>query len=241
LIAIILAGGYGVRLRPLTRDTAKPLLPVGGRPIIDHIVGRLLTLEEITQIIVSTNERFLGQFSEWLNHRKYGRVRIATEPGRSEDDKLGAVKALSELTMGLDSTEYLVIAGDNLFTSDLKDVIEYYRARQSPIVALYDVKDLEAAKRYGCVEVDADGRIMGFKEKPERPKSTLIATCIYVLPERSLKRAREYLEEGNNPDAPGYFLQWLCRMEEVYGYVLTGYWSDIGNLESYEKAKKIFA
>ena len=240
MIAIILAGGYGVRLRPLTRDTAKPLLPVGGRPIIDHIVGRLLTLEEITQIIVSTNERFLGQFSEWLNHRKYGRVRIATEPGRSEDDKLGAVKALSELTMGLDSTEYLVIAGDNLFTSDLKDVIEYYRARQSPIVALYDVKDLEAAKRYGCVEVDADGRIMGFKEKPERPKSTLIATCIYVLPERSLKRAREYLEEGNNPDAPGYFLQWLCRMEEVYGYVLTGYWSDIGNLESYEKAKKIF-
>ena len=241
MIAIILAGGYGVRLRTLTRDTAKPLLLVGGRPIIDHIVERLLNLEEITQIVVSTNERFLGQFSEWLSHRKYGKVRIATEPGRSEDDKLGAVKALSELIMGLDSTEYLIMAGDNLFTSDLKDVIEYFRARQSPVVALYDVKDLEAAKRYGCVEVDADGRIIGFKEKPESPKSTLIATCIYVLPERSLKRAREYLEKGNNPDAPGYFVQWLCRREEVYGYVLEGYWTDIGNIESYEKAKKIFA
>ncbi len=241
MIAVILAGGYGVRLRPLTRDTAKPLLPVRGKPIIDHIVERLLNLEEITQIVVSTNERFEDHFSRWLSHRKYGKVKMVVEPSLGEDDKLGAVRGLSELVERLDNREYLVVAGDNLFTSNLKDVIQYYRSKSSPIIGLYDVGDSEAARRYGCVEVDADGRITGFVEKPEIPKSTLVATCIYVLPERSLKRVQAYLREGNNPDAPGYFVQWLCRRESVYGFVLQGYWSDIGTLDSYEEAKKAFA
>ena len=240
MIAIILAGGYGTRLRPLTGGIAKPLLPVEGKPIIDYIVERLLNLQGIDQIVVSTNERFEGQFSEWLSRRRHRKVKVVAEPSHGEDDKLGAVRALSRLVEGLNSRDYLVVAGDNLFTSGLKDMVEYYRSKGSPVVALFDVGDLEVVKRYGCVEVEADGRITGFVEKPERPKSTLAATCIYALPEGSLKRVREYLEEGNDPDAPGYFVQWLCRRERVYGYVLQGYWSDIGTPESYEDAKRLW-
>lgn len=240
MIAIILAGGYAIRLGPLTQTTAKPLLPVKGKPIIDHIVERLLNLEGIGQIIVSTNKKFENQFLEWLNQKGYDRVKIVAEQSHSEEDKLGAVKGLSELVKGFDSGDYLIVAGDNLFTSNLKGLIKYYEEKKVPVIGLYDVGDLEKAKRYGCVKVDADGRITGFEEKPENPKSTLAATCIYVLPERSMKRVHEYLEDGNS-DAPGHFIRWLCQNERVYGYTFQGYWSDIGTLESYEEAKKAFA
>ena len=98
MIAIILAGGYGVRLRPLIRDTAKPLLPVGGKPIIDHIVEKALNLDDVDKIVVSTNQKFKSQFTKWLRNREYGKVEVVVEPSRSQKEKLGAVKGLSRLT-----------------------------------------------------------------------------------------------------------------------------------------------
>ena len=78
-------------------------------------------------------------------------------------------------------------------------------------------------------------RVVGFEEKPKSPKSSLISTGIYVFPKEMLGMLKEYVSGGNNPDAPGYFLQWLMKKDAVYGVVYTDNWYDIGTVETYKE------
>jgi len=236
VIGIILAGGYGTRLYPLTKNVAKPLLKIRGKPIIDYIVEKLLELD-LDKILVTVNERFKDQFLEWLEGRNYRGVELKVEPSLAEGEKLGAIGGLSRL---LDEVEgdCVVVAGDNIFASSLKGFKEFYLGKRAPVVGLHDVGDLARVRQFSMAEIDRDGRIIRFVEKPENPSSTLIGIGIYMLPERSLRRVDEYLEEGNNPDNPGFFIQWLYTREPVYGYILKGWWWDIGTLEAYYEAKK---
>jgi len=102
-------------------------------------------------------------------------------------------------------------------------------------VALYDVKDLGLARRYVTVSVNPAGRITELIEKPQNPKTTLIATCVYILPKTALPRISEYVGRGIGNDEPGRFMEWLCKHEAVYGYMLQGYWRDIGSIETYRE------
>ena len=240
MISIILAGGYAKRLWPLTRDVAKPLLPIGEKCVIDYIMERLVDLDEVDKIIVSTNLRFKDDFEKWS--RKYSDVNLEFAYDRSyrEEEKPGAIKALSNITSGLQD-DCLVIAGDNLFTDDLKKMMEEYRKREATMIGLYDVGDLELAKNYGVVVVDDDLKVVSMEEKPSRPKSTLVSTGIYIFPRKVLPRFKEYIEGGRNPDEPGRFIRWLLGLEPVYGYVLSGEWYDIGTLETYRRAWESFA
>jgi len=240
MIAIILAGGYAVRLRHLAGDTAKPLLKVGGKPIISHILDKLKNQSEIKKVVVATNTRFEQQFNDWLNVNRYLNVHIRPEASRSDKDKPGAIKCLSDVVEEFGSDSYLIMAGDNLFTSNLEGFFQYFQQKNHSLVAVHDVKKTELAKEFGVLELDADGRIIAFQEKPEAPRTTLIGTGIYLLPEKSLRRTDEYLREGENPDSPGYFVQWLSKKEPVYGYILPGEWWDIGTPESYIDALDAF-
>jgi glucose-1-phosphate thymidylyltransferase len=237
MIAIILAGRYATRLYPLTRNTAKPLLPIKGKAIIDHTLEKIVELEEIDHIIVATNRRFERQFKEWLSHRPCGNVTIRAENSLEEKDKLGTIRALAEIAEEVDAKDYLIIAGDNLFTSNLKDFVQGYQKKKNPTIAIHDVKAPELAKAYSVVKIDEERKIISFKEKPERLESSLIGTCIYLLPKPSLKRIHEYLQEGNNPDSPGHFIEWLSKKEPVQAHILQGLWWDIGTPRSYREAK----
>jgi len=238
VIAIILAGGYATRLYPMTKDISKPLLPVKGKPIIEYIVEKLEKIGEIEQIVVATNQRFEAQFIEWLSKKPRKNIRIRAERSRKEEEKLGALKALAELIDEIEGDEYLVIAGDNLFTSSLCGFVKQYKDRKRPVVAVYDVGDTKAVKKFSAAVVDSDGALVGFEEKPEKPKTTLIGTCIYLLPRSSIRSIHEYLKQGNNADSPGHFIEWLCKKEKIYAYTLGGEWWDIGTPESYEKANQ---
>jgi len=238
MIAIILAGGYAKRLWPLTRKKSKPLLPIARRPIIEYIVEKL-TREGIERIIISTNLRFESCYREWLDAKNYRHIEIVADRSRSEKKKLGAVKALSEITSNINS-DCLVIAGDNLFTANLKEIIEFYKKKTSPVVALYDVKKPELARHYATVLLDRDGRIIEFEEKPSKPKTTLIGICIYFLPKRTLSRLKEYIEKDLGKDQPGRFIEWLHKQEPVFGHILGGYWWDIGTPKSYAEADNFF-
>jgi glucose-1-phosphate thymidylyltransferase len=90
------------------------------------------------------------------------------------------------------------------------------------------------------VKLDEEKRITDFVEKPSKPLSNLIAICVYIFPKEGLYLVKKYLEDGNNPDAPGYFMQWLVKREKVYGYEFNGNWFDIGDIDSYKKANKEF-
>jgi len=236
VIGIILAGGYGTRLYPLTKRIAKPLLEISDKPIIDYIMEKLVELD-LEKILVAVNMRFKDQFLEWLENRDYLGVELRVEPSRDEGEKLGAIRGLSRL---LDEVkdDCVIVAGDNLFTSSLIGFKEFYLEKRAPVVGLHDIGDLDKVRSLSMAEVDQEGRITRFIEKPEKPTSTLVGIGVYMLPERSFKRINEYLEEGNNPDSPGFFIQWLCSREPVYGYILEGHWWDIGTPEAYYEAKR---
>jgi len=239
LIVIILAGGYAKRLWPLTKEKPKPLLPVAKRPIIEYIIDKLMR-HGIERIIISTNLRFESCFREWLATTSYQRIEIVADKSRSEEEKPGAVGALAELTSKVHN-DCLIIAGDNLFTADLKEMINFYRKKSSPVIALYNTKDLNLAKRYATVLLDQDNKILDFKEKPSQPKTTLVGTCIYILPKRTLPKLKQYVENDLEKDQPGRFIEWLYKQEPVYGYILEGYWCDIGTPKSYAEADKFFS
>jgi len=185
--------------------------------------------------------KFEQQFREWLEHKPYTNVEVRVEPSLKEQEKLGAIKALSRFLPDLAGNDVIIIAGDNLFTYNLKEMVEYYeRIHNAPVIAIYDVGNPKLAREFSNVKTDEEGRILSFEEKPEKPQSTLIGTCIYIIPPKSLGSISEYLEEGNNSDSPGHFILWLSRKQAVYGHILTGYWCDIGTLKGYEDAKRKF-
>jgi len=238
LIAIILAGGYGTRLNALSKNLPKPLLKAAEKPMIEHIFDRLAEIEEIKYVIISTNLRFRQMFQEWLwSHDFERKAKIVADKSRSEEEKPGAIASLAHLTSGMDD-DYLIIAGDNLFTSSLKAMFRTFRDKSCPTVGLYDVKDRSLAKQYSVATVDAQGKIISLNEKPANPETTLIGTCVYMLPKRTVSKLREYLTEAADHDSPGRFIGWLCRREPVYGHILEGHWWDIGTVDQYYGANQ---
>ena len=241
--AVVLAGGYARRMWPLTKNRPKPLLPIAGRPMLDYVMASLESVPDLDEVYISTNRRFQSQFKEYLDgvHTEK-RLRLFVEDTRSEEEKLGSVGALGYLIQenSLDD-ELLVIAGDNIFSFKMTDFIDYFHRKKANTIALYDLKSKEKARLYGVVHVDEEYRIIDFREKPADPQSTLVSTACYAFTRRGVRSILRYLEEGNDPDKMGHFIEWLCRHDEVYGFVFTGVWFDIGSLESYKAANKYFS
>jgi glucose-1-phosphate thymidylyltransferase len=225
---VILAAGYATRLRPLTDTIPKPLLPVGGRPIVDWIVENAREIPELDELHLVTNSRFADDFRRWAEPTG---VVVHDDGTSTNENRLGAIGDLQlALERGRIDDDLLVVAGDNLFDYRLRDFVADWRARLSgAAVAVYDCGDLELARHYGIVELDADDRVRSFVEKPEHPASTLAATATYLYPRAYLPLIRRYLDEGNAPDQAGSFVAWLHRREPVLGYRLAGDWFDVGD------------
>jgi glucose-1-phosphate thymidylyltransferase len=226
--AIVLAAGYATRLYPLTLSVAKPLLPLGGRPLLDRIVDAIDEVAEVDEVHIVTNAKFAASFREWVGD---GPVVVHDDGTTSEEDRLGAI---GDIRFVLDETgiddDLLVIAGDNLFDFSLAGYVDWWHGKgEASAVALHDVGDLDLAGRYGVVDIAADGRILSFEEKPEQPRSTLIATAAYVFHRAHVPLLQRYLAEGNSPDQPGRFVAWLTPRVPVYGFLFDGDWRDIGD------------
>uniref|UniRef100_A0A7C3YLE3 NDP-sugar synthase n=1 Tax=Geoglobus ahangari TaxID=113653 RepID=A0A7C3YLE3_9EURY len=229
--AIIMAGGYATRLWPITRTKAKPLLPLGKKKIIDYIYEKIKPFG--FEIIVSTNLRFKDDFEKWAEDKD---VKLVIENTTKEEEKLGAVRALYEVSKDIDD-DILVLAGDNVFSFGIEKFIEKFKEKK-PLIALYDVGDFDLAKRYGIAQLNGD-RIVSFEEKPEKPKSTLAGIGIYALDYDTKEMLGDYVR-GEKKDNLGDFISWLIDRKNVYGFVFEGNWYDVGNPDSYLEAFKIY-
>ena len=220
--ALILAAGYATRLRPLTDSIPKQLLPVGGRPMVDWILDRIVetTADEIHLV---TNARFAPDFERWAAGKD---VQVHNDGTTSNEDRLGAIGDIDFVEL---DDDLLVIAGDNLFDYSLADYESWWRQRDGSAIAVLDVHDRELAKKYGIVDVDEDDRVIGFVEKPDDPPTTLCATATYFYDREHARLVELYLEEGNPPDQPGNFVAWLYQRAPVYAYRFAGEWHDIGD------------
>ena len=235
--AIILAGGYATRLRPLTEDRSKCLLPVGGRPMVDWILDNVRRVREVDAVHLVTNSRFAGDFAEWARGRQG--VFVHDDGTTSNEDRLGAIGdvAFTLERAGIEDEDVLVIAGDNLFEYSLQEYVDFWGSKGvASAVAIRDVGDLRLAAQYGVVALDEDDRVIEFVEKPADPKSTLCATATYVYHREHVPLVARYLDEGNAPDQSGSFFEWLRAREPVYGYRFSGYWLDIGDREQLHAA-----
>ena len=233
--AVVLAGGYATRLWPITKHRPKMFLPVGETTVIDRIFRELEHDDRIDEVFVSTNERFAPDFERYLADSEFEKPTLSVEETTEEDEKFGVIGALAQLVEreGVDD-DLLVVAGDNLIGFDLSEFVDFFEAKGGTTLAAYDVGSKEKARSYGLVELDGD-EVVDFQEKPEDPNSTLVSIACYAFPRESL-RFEEYLEGGNNPDEPGWFIQWLVSRETVSAFAFDEAWFDIGTPESYLEA-----
>jgi len=230
--AVVLAAGYATRLRPLTDRVAKPLLPLAGRPMLDHLADKIDEVGEAEALHVVTNSRFAPDFEDWATARS-GRLPVVVHDDgtSSNSDRLGAIGDLQFVIehSGLDGEDLLVVAGDNLFDFSLDEYARFWRDRGGSAIGVHDVGELRLARQYGVVELDDADRVVSLVEKPQKPASTLVSIAAYLYTAEHAGLVRRYLDEGNAPDQPGRFVVWLYPRAPVFGYRFEGEWLDIGD------------
>ena len=241
MTVLVIAAGYATRLYPLTRDFPKPLLEVGGRTILDHLLEQIQAIPGVEAVYLITNSRFVAHFEAWRRGRHGGGdVDIIDNGTVSNEDRLGAVGDIRFALEARDiDDDLLVCAADNILQFPLADFVAVFRAHPTAHVCVRAIEDVEDRRKRGIVILDADDRVLEFEEKPEEPKSEWAVPPIYFYPRATVPRIGEYLEDGGTMDAPGHFVEWLCKVEPVYAYRIDGTVLDIGNHASLAEVRRV--
>src|SRR5918992_800125 len=242
---IILAAGYATRLYPLTLNQPKPLLPVAGKPMLEHVIDNLNTIDAIDDAYIVTNAKFVDHFQRWADGYKHPNLTfsftIVNDGSTDDSNKLGAIGDMHLVMKKHEIDEdVIVVGGDNLFSEDLREFGDFCLQMNAPVTGVYDVGNLEAIKKYNAIDVDDEGRILFFEEKPAQPKSTLTGIALYYYPKSALPLIDQYIAEGNNPDQPGRLVQWLYTRVPFYTWTVPGLWFDVGSIETLEEANRVF-
>ncbi len=237
--AIILAGGHATRLWPITKNRAKPLLPLGEKPIIEYIIEGMT--EEVDEIIISTNEKFASDFENYIQEYDRQNTRVVVENQDSEEEKPGTIGAIINLieTENLND-DLLVVGGDNYYSFDIDEFVRFSKEKDAPANVVYDVGTKAKATGFGIVDTE-ETKITGFKEKPDEPPSTLASTACYFFPKDQLSLFDEYEEHFKQTDVPadqyldepGRLIEWAHKKTPMYAYSFEGDWFDIGTVEGY--------
>jgi mannose-1-phosphate guanylyltransferase / phosphomannomutase len=227
--AVVMAGGEGTRLRPMTANQPKPLLPVVNRPIMEHVL-RLLKRHGLSETVVTV------QFLAALIRNYFG---DGEELGMSlqyatEEMPLGTAGSVKNAEAALRDDRFLVISGDALTDIDLTDMVNYHK-KNGALVTI-GLKRVPNPLEFGIIIVDDDGRVQRFLEKPTWGQvfSDTANTGIYVMEPEVL----DHVAEGTSVDWSGdVFPKLLAEGAPLYGYIADGYWEDVGTHESYLKAQ----
>jgi mannose-1-phosphate guanylyltransferase/phosphomannomutase len=223
-----MAGGQGTRLRPLTSNQPKPMLPIANRPIMEHIIG-LLRRHGVQESVATI--QFLGRLIRWYfgNGEDHGvHISYATE-----ETPLGTAGSVKNAQEELEGGTFIVISGDALTDIDLTKLVEFHRMKSA--LATVCLKSVENPLEFGIVITREDGAIERFLEKPNWGQvfSDTINTGIYVLEPEIF----EYIPAETVFDfSHDLFPVLLDKGLPLFGYVADGYWCDVGHFDSYLKA-----
>ncbi len=236
---LILAAGYGTRLYPLTLNIPKALLNIGNRFLIDFLIDKVKIFEE--EIVIISNNKFYPSFVEWKEKRKYKNLKILNDNTNTPAERLGT---LGDIKFVIDKLEInddiLVLGSDNIFDWSLKKFVEFSKLNNKYCMGVYDIGDLQKAAKFGVVKTGREKEIVSMMEKPKKPETTDIATCIYFFPKEGLHRVDEYALMHKDKDTSGKFIEWLYKEERVLAYQFKGVWMDIGHKEILEEANLKF-
>ena len=248
--AIILAAGYSTRLYPLTENTPKPLLPIGGIPIIERILEKIRAVNGIDCIYIVTNSKFMAHFEEWLEkyksksgNREFGLI-LVDDGTNTNETRLGPVRDIALVFQKHDiQDDVLVSAGDNLFEMDLERLCEISRMNSASVLAVYKFESLDSVRnKFGVVLKDDNNRVLAFEEKPDKPKSSLAATAIYVFRSEDLKHILNLANHSTQKEINvGEIIKHFIKENiPVYCDLLTT-WFDIGSHDDLRKAEDYYS
>ncbi|WP_297522938.1 NDP-sugar synthase, partial [Thermococcus sp.] len=229
--AVILAGGFGTRLRPLSSTRPKPMIPVLGKPNLQYILDALEKIKEVDEVILSVHY-MKGEIREFIEEEmpNYPKdIRFVNDPMPLETG--GALKNVEDYV----SDDFLVIYGDVFTNFDYGELIKAHEQNDGLItVAVTKVYDPE---RFGVVETDENGRVLHFEEKPHRPKTNLVDAGIYVVNKKILGE----IPAGKEVYFEREVLPKFVARGEVYAYKMprSYYWVDLGTPEDFFYAHQI--
>lgn len=250
VVAMLLAGGQGSRLKELTKKIAKPAVPFGGKyRIIDFALSNAANsgIEDIgilTQYKPFLLNSHIGIGSAWDYDRNIGGLRILP-PFTSEDGGrwyTGTANAVFENIDYIDEQdpEYvLILSGDHIYKMDYNELLDYHKKNNADVsIAVMEVP-WDEASRFGIINVDEDNKIIEFEEKPDNPKNNMASMGIYMFKWEVL---RKYLiKDDENPDSDNDFGKnvlplMLSDGNKMFAWVFEGYWKDVGTVRSYWEA-----
>jgi glucose-1-phosphate adenylyltransferase len=250
VVAMLLAGGQGSRLKALTRKIAKPAVPFGGKyRIIDFALSNAANsgidnIGILTQYKPYLLNSHIGIGSSWDYDRNVGGLRVLP-PFTSEDGGrwyTGTANAVFENIDYIDEQdpEYvLILSGDHIYKMNYNDLLEEHQAKGADVTIAVMEVPWDEAPRFGIINVDSEGKIVEFEEKPENPKNNLASMGIYMF---NWKVLRDYLiKDDANPGSDNDFGKnvlplMLSDEMKMYTWVFDGYWKDVGTVRSYWEA-----
>lgn len=243
MIAVVLCAGFATRMYPLTKNIPKPLLDVAGRPVIDYLMNQLVELPGLQAIYLVSNKKFYPHFTEWKrlwdhNYRsRYPVVSLLNDGAMSNNSRLGA-SADFQLVMKTvpEPTRVLVTAGDNIYGFGIRPLWDQFLQSDHHCVVALPETNREKLKMTGVLELAADDRVIRLFEKPTHPPSVWFCPPLYFFQSTVPEQLDEFLRRHAGSDAPGHFIDFLCRKNPVYAFRLNAFRLDIGSIETYQAA-----
>ncbi|MFD1672439.1 glucose-1-phosphate adenylyltransferase [Agrilactobacillus yilanensis] len=254
MLAMILAGGQGSRLGKLTKSTAKPAVPFGGRyRIIDFALSNCFnsgvnTVGVVTQYQPLELNAHIQNGASWGLNEKNAGVTVLQPFASREGEKWfeGTAHAIYQNIAYIDlyAPKYiLVLSGDHIYKMDYEAMFNYHKAKNAALTVGVLPVSMEESTRFGIMNTDETERIIEFEEKPAHPKSNLASMGIYIFNWPTLKKylMDSYSTDGNLEDfgkdvIPAY----LSHNEATYAYAFHGYWKDVGTIQSLWQANMEF-
>jgi glucose-1-phosphate thymidylyltransferase len=227
---VILAGGLGTRLLPLTRITNKHLLPIFDRPMIAYPLQTLINAG-ITDILLVTGGPHAGDFLRLLGNGKEFGLKHLNYTYQEGEGGIAAALALAEHFA--DGGKLCVILGDNVIQGSIAAAVERFRRQQAGARLL--LKEVPDAERFGVAELRG-GRIVSIEEKPARPRSSYAVTGIYLYDGRVFEAIRTLKPSGRGELEITDVNNWYLARGELACEILDGWWSDAGTFESLHRA-----
>jgi glucose-1-phosphate thymidylyltransferase len=230
---VVLAGGTGSRLLPLTKVTNKHLLPVGRKPMIYHPVEKLIEAG-LDEVLIVTGVEHMGDVVSLLGSGKDFRCRFTY---KVQDEAGGIAQALSLAENFAGGDRIAVILGDNIFADSLRDQVAQYREQKRGARVL--LKQVPDPQRFGVAEIK-DGKVLSIEEKPKKPKSDWAVTGVYFYDDQIFDIIRTLRPSGRGElEITDVNNAYLCTGELTYG-LMQGWWSDAGTFESLARVQKLF-
>jgi len=240
---VVIAAGYATRLGELTKNYPKPLLEIGSNTILGRMLDDIDTIPEIDEHIIITNGRFANIFEFWAQKQHYTKpIRVVDDGTVTNETRLGAVCDLlfAMDKLGLDD-DLLVVAADNILFFSFQEFVDFAYSKQTSCIMCHEQPSIEKLQRTGVIVVDENWRVLNMEEKPQVPKSTWAVPPFYIYLRKDLDLVRHSVENGCGKDAPGNLAHYMVEHTTMHAWPMSAGRFDIGSLDTYEEAKKLFA